>query len=230
MTVRTEYASQDEIDPDTTPISILPPSKPNKGQMKILKASSLPLVAVLNARSCYNKPDNLKKFLNELGIEVAIISETWEREELSLENLLQMENYKVHSYRRPKVKARKQPGGLCAIIYKETRFRATKLNIHVPNGVEACWIILKPMNDSDLIENIAIASIYVSPTSHYKTVSINHIIYTIHLLRAQYDNRINYLIAGDLNRLKIDHILDSYGPLRQIITAATRQSAILESS
>ena len=156
--VLTEYASQDEIDPDTTPISIPPRSKPNKGQRKILKASSLPLVAVLNARSCYNKPENLKKFLNELGTEVGIVSETWEREELSLENVLQMGNYKVHSYRRPKAKARKQPGGSCAIIDKETRFRATKLNIHVPNGVEACWIILKPMNGSDLIENIAIGS------------------------------------------------------------------------
>ena len=79
-----------------------------------------------------------------------------------------------------------------------------------------------------MIENIAIASIYVSPSSVYKTASINHIIDTIHLLRAQYDNKINYLIGGDLNRLKINCILDCYGPLRQIITSATRDSAILE--
>ena len=48
------------------------------------------------------------------------------------------------------------------------------------------------------------------------------------MLRSQYDNRINYLIGGDLNKLKIDRILESYGPLRQIITTATRDSAILE--
>ena len=89
-------------------------------------------------------------------------------------------------------------------------------------------MLLKPVEKNDLIENIALASIYVSPTSVYKTASINHIIDTIHLLRAQYDNKINYLIAGDVNRLKIDQILDSYGPLRQIITSATRNSAILE--
>ena len=87
---------------------------------------------------------------------------------------------------------------------------------------------MKPINQSDLIQNIAIGSIYVSPNSVYKTASINHIIDTIHLLRAQYDNRINYLIAGDLNRVKVDKILDSYGPLRQIITASTRKSAILD--
>ena len=170
--------------------------------MQILSASSLPLVAVLNARSIYNKADNFKNLMNELRIEVGIVSESWEREELSLEKLLNMHNYNFHSYKREKVKAKKQPGGSCAIIYKETRFRATKLYVPVPKGVEACWLLLKPISKSDRIENIAIASIYVSPTSVYKTASINHIIDTIHLLRAQYDNKINYLIGGDVNRLK----------------------------
>ena len=69
---------------------------------------------------------------------------------------------------------------------------------------------------------------YVSPNSVYKTATINHIIDTIHILRAKYDNKINYLIGGDLNRLKINRILDSYGPLRQIISVPTRHSATLE--
>ena len=55
--------------------------------MKILQASTLPLVAVLNARSLYNKPENFKTFLNEMGIELSIVAETWEREEISLETL-----------------------------------------------------------------------------------------------------------------------------------------------
>ena len=66
--IATEYASQDEIDPDTTPIQF-PTSQPiSKRKRKILKASSLPLVAVLNARSAYNKTENIKKFVNELGM------------------------------------------------------------------------------------------------------------------------------------------------------------------
>ena len=91
----TDYASQDEIDPDTTPIKFPPAENMNHRKKKIVKASSLPLVAVLNARSAYNKSENLKNFLNELGIEVAMILETWEREELSLENLLQLPIYKL---------------------------------------------------------------------------------------------------------------------------------------
>ena len=89
-------------------------------------------------------------------------------------------------------------------------------------------MVLKPLDKNDFIENIAIGSIYVSPTSKYKTATINHIIDTIHLLRSQYDNRINYLVAGDLNKLKVDRILDSYGPLRQIICSLLHKSAILE--
>ena len=59
--------------------------------------------------------------MKELGVEVGIVAETWEREEISLQNLLKMQNFKIHSYKRPKVKAKKQPGGACAIIYNETQ-------------------------------------------------------------------------------------------------------------
>ena len=55
----TEYASQDEIDPDTTPIKFPSTENMNHRKKKIVKASSLPLVAVINARSAYNKPENL---------------------------------------------------------------------------------------------------------------------------------------------------------------------------
>ena len=75
-----------------------------------------------------------------------------------------MSNYKVHSYARSKVKANRQPGGGCAIVYNENRFTATKLSISVPNGVEACWLALKPEAKNDMIENIVIGSIYVSPS------------------------------------------------------------------
>ena len=157
-----------------------------------------------------------------------LVSEKWEHEDKPLTELLNMNNYTIHSHRRTKKKANTQPGGACALVYNESRFQVTKLDIYVPKGVEACWTVFKPLNKTDLIENIAIASIYVSPNSVYKTATINHIIDTIHLLRAKYDNRINYIIGGDLNKLKIDKILESYGPLRQIITDPTRQSAILE--
>ena len=221
-----EVDTDEEIDPQTTPITLTPPPQHKKNR-KIRKASSLPLVSVMNVRSLYNKPENFKTLVKELGLEASIISETWEREEMSLQALLG-QNFKIHSYKREKSKAKKQPGGGCAIVYNENRFKGTKLDIFVPKGVEACWLMLKPITHEHSIENIAMAAIYVSPNSKFKTATINHVIDTIHLIRAQHDNRVNFLIGGDLNQLKIDRILDAYGPLKQLITFGTRKSAILE--
>ena len=49
----TEFDTDDEIDPATDPISITPPAKMNKRNANILKASTLPLISVLNARTLY---------------------------------------------------------------------------------------------------------------------------------------------------------------------------------
>ena len=87
------------------------------------------------------------------------------------------------------MKANTQPGGDCALVYNENRFEVKHLNIHVPKGLEACWSVFKPKNKTDIIEHIAIASVYVSPNSVYKTATINHIIDAIHLLIARYDKR-----------------------------------------
>ena len=57
--------------------------------MTILKASSLPLVAVLNARSLYNKHGSFK-----------IISEMWERKIQPLDKLLKMTAITILSYCR----------------------------------------------------------------------------------------------------------------------------------
>ena len=140
----TIYSTDDEIDPDSDPICISPAVKPNKRKLKVLKASSLPLIALMNARSLYNKAGNFKKFMTELGIEAAIVSETWEREDQPLDKLLDLRNYKIHSHRRTKVKANRQPGGACALVYNENRFEVTNLDIHIPKGVEACWSVFKP--------------------------------------------------------------------------------------
>ena len=87
-----EYDTEDELEPERSPISVSPVSKPNRRTLKILQASSLPLISVLNCRSLYNKNENFKSLLNELGIEAAIVSESWEREEYPLEKLLGLSN------------------------------------------------------------------------------------------------------------------------------------------
>ena len=93
-TSETSYATEDEIDsfPSPAKLTIIPQSNhPSiqpvkleiKKSSKIESASTLPLISVMNARSLYQKRNNFKTLVNELGLELAIVSETWEREELS---------------------------------------------------------------------------------------------------------------------------------------------------
>ena len=78
------------------------------------------------------------------------------------------------------------------------------------------------------VKRIAVGSIYVSPRSQFKPETIDHIIETIHLLRAKFDNEVHFCIGGDFNRLNISDILECYGGLRQIVSVSTRKSATLE--
>ena len=64
--------------------------------------------------------------------------------------------------------------------------------------------------------------------SQVKQETIDHIIETIHLMRAKYDNDINFIIGGDFNRLDINDILESYGGLKQIVSVPNRKSATLQ--
>ena len=119
-----------------------------------------------------------------------------------------------------------------SIIYNESRFSISDPEIIVPENIEAVWCLLTPQvsvkQQKMKVKRIAIGSIYVSPRSKHKGDIIEHIIETIHVLRAKHDNEIEFLIGGDFNRLQINDILDCYGGLRQLVSIPTRKSAILE--
>ena len=95
---------------------------------------------MLNARSVYNKKENLKKLLKETGSEINLISETWERKRINLETLLAPTQFKSISYARSK-----RPGGGCAIIYNDARFKVSKLEVSIPDGVEAVYGLFVPI-------------------------------------------------------------------------------------
>ena len=97
-------------------------------------------------------------------------------------------------------------------------------------GVKACWALLSPISPNPLhkVKKVVVGSFYVSPKSQYKDETIDYIIQSIHFLRSKFDNNVSFLLGGDLNRLKIEPILDCYGALKQIITVPTREGATLE--
>ena len=228
------YATEDEAFSDPIPVSLspAPDQQVTQGQPIRLEVnlngqpSPLPLCLILNARSVFNKADNLIELLSRVGPDLTLISESWEREKKRLNTVLTGQFKSVSYYRKGK-----SPGGGCAIIYNETRFSVNSLDIQVPNGVECVWALFTPKS-SDLkmlkVKRIAVGSFYISPRSQYKNETIEHIIQSIHILRAKYDNQLNFLLGGDFNRVDINDILDSYGALKSIISVSTRKSATLE--
>ena len=116
------------------------------------------------------------------------------------------------------------------ISANDTRtFSVTNLEIAAPEEIESCWALVVPKSSSNLrIKRIAVGSYYVSPRSRHKDEFIEHIIGSIHQLRAKYENDVSFLVGGDFNRLEISEILDSYGALKQIISVPTRKTATLE--
>ena len=98
--------------------------------------------------------------------------------------------------------------------------------------MECVWALCTPkqtlVQNGQTVKRIAIGSYYVSPKARNKQDIIEHIIDSIHTLRAKYNNEVNFLISGDFNRLDISDILDCYGAIKQICSVPTRNSATLE--
>ena len=167
--------------------------------------------------------------LSQIGPDITLVSETWERQKFNLDRLISSNQVKVISYKRQQV-GNRQPGGGCAIVYNENKFRVSEIELFLPEGVEACWALFTPKSSSPQyrVKRIAAGTFYIAPNSKFKDKTIEHIIESIHIIRAMYDNDVHFLLGGDLNRVNINRILDSYGALKQIVSIPTRNSATLE--
>ena len=253
--VDTSFTSIDsDKEVDSEPIrAVLVPAQLQPGQPFALDVdasgnidapSSLPLTMVANFRSAYNKRDNIRKSLNTLGLDILIASESWERPRLPLEELLNTPHYKVLSYCRGReVPAIRQggkhdgkpypgkTGGGAAILFNKHRFNVIDQEIGVPAGVEAVWCVLAPCRLDDNLQRvrrICVGSIYIAPRSPFKSETVDHVIHTIHMVRAKYNNEIHFMISGDFNRVGTQDILNSYGALQQMCSVATRKGATLQ--
>ena len=190
-------------------------------------SSNLPLCLLINARSVYNKEKNLCEMLREIGPDFSIITETFEREKKQLSDVIKSREFQYFSYFRKN----RSPGGGCAIVYNQNRFSVTSLEMTVKQEIETCWALVVPKSEginTKRVKRIAVGAYYISPRSKFKQEVIEHIIDTIHLLRARYNNDVNFIIAGDFNRVDTSDVLDSYGALQSIVSVPTRKSATLE--
>ena len=187
------------------------------------QALVLPTICNINPRSIYNKLQEFITFVEEEKVDCAFLSESWERENLSLNEVIKIENYKVVA----NVSQRKGLGGRPAIIVNERKYdiiEATNSIVQIPWGVEAVWAILIPksVNHNSKIQAIACCAFYLQPGLKNRTLLLDHFSDAYNVLGAKYPNGLEFIIAGDANRLKLDAILNLNPKFSQIVRDPTR--------
>ena len=191
----------------------------------IYQASNLPIVININPRSIYNKTEDFKLVLEQYVADIVCLSETWERENLSLEELLNLEDsFSVIS----NVKQRDFAGGKPAILVNKAKFNVTKLcpdPVTVPVGVEAVWALVshKNTNHKSRVKYIAVCSLYYrGPKSTTKQELFDHVAQTFYYLKSKYGKGLEFIISGDTNRLNLVPILNLSPDLQQVVKVPTR--------
>ena len=184
----------------------------------------LPVIMNINPRSIYNKTDEFSLLIDQYQADVICMSESWERDNLSLEELLNLDGYRILS----NVKQRDFKGGKPAILVNEEKYFVKPLcpePITVPVGVECVWALITPKHISpqSRVKYIAVAAIYYrGPKSTQKDELFDHIAESFHFLSSKYGSSIHFVIAGDTNRLNLSPITNLSPNLKQEVKVPTR--------
>ena len=99
----------------------------------MFQALNLPILANINPRSVYNKVDEFHTFVEEEEVDLVFMSESWEREELTLDEIINLEDHTIIS----NVHQRRGKGGRPAIIVNDKKFIGENItkNSSKSNGV-----------------------------------------------------------------------------------------------
>ena len=188
-----------------------------------MSATEVPTCRNLNPRSIYNKVIEFITLIKEEQVHCVFLSESWERPEFNLSQLINIEDYRVISNPHQ----RHGIGGRRALIVN-TKFyhvkNSTNTLITIPWGCEAVWALLTPKNvtSASKIQRIALCSLYCKPNSRTKTKLLDHISQVHSILSAKYQNGLHFIFAGDTNDLKLESILLLDPRMRQLVKGITR--------
>ena len=199
-----------------------------KRSKKVGQALELPTCMNINPRSVYNKPEELKAMINEEEIDVTFISESWERQNFTLQQLLHdlEEDYEIIS--NPFSRTDGRQGGRPAIIIRRDKYRIKNLTntiVNIPWKIEATWASITPKNvtQDSLIKKIILCSFYYpGPHSKIKTLLLDHINQTFHLLTAKYGEGLHFILGADSNQLDLSSILNLTPNMKHHVRTPTR--------
>ena len=170
-----------------------------------------------------NKTEEGRALILEEQIDVLFLSESHEREDMTLEQAINLENYEIIS----SMNQRKEKGGRPALVINKDKYFVRNLTntvVDIPWGVEAMWAVISPKNVSSQskIKHIVLCSFYSKPDSKKKTLLLNHISQTFHQLGNKYGDGVEWIMCADSNHLNLDSILRLCPEMRQVVTSPTR--------
>ena len=184
-----------------------------------LSTVSLPSLLLCNARSLCNKLEELECRLIHSKSDIAIVSETWFKDNDTAESI-DIDRFTTYSHPR----VGKVGGGVA--IYVNNKISSKRLDIAVPPELECMWIHTRPHKLPRSVPSIAICAVYFPPKSPHADLLINHLIESVDALRVKSPD-IGLLICGDLNHLEVDGLCKSHR-LKQIVKNPTRGNNILD--
>ena len=175
--------------------------------------------------------EEFHNFVEQEEIDLLFMSESWEREYLTLDQIIRLDNHTIIS----NVSQRTGTGGRPAIFANSDKFEVqnvTNTLVQIPWVVEAVWCVLTPKNISNdsKIQKIACCALYSKPNSKKKTLLLDHISDAYNVLKTKFGRGLHFVLAGDTNDLKLDSILSLDPNFSQIVQKWTRMDppAILD--
>ena len=133
-----------------------------------MESLSAPRLSLYNVRSAWAKWDSIGEDITMRATDISFLAEVWEKAEnkqhqKSIESMLEIKGIKCVSTPQPGLRR----GGGTALACSQEQFLLTKLNIHIPKPLEACFAIVKPKKPTGKAYKYICGSIYSPPKSKF---------------------------------------------------------------
>ena len=197
--------------------------------------SSMPTVAIFNARSLFPKLTSLITDIKERSVDICCVSEIWEdnkkkrkrkrrrrSQRFRIEEMLELEGIQYISTPR-----RNRRGGGAAIAVCLENFTVSKLNVNIPSNVETVWGMIKPKLPNSLFPSYIVCSFYSPPNLRRNHALVNHLTVTLQNLMNIHRNSGIYL-CGDRNNIDIQTLTAIDPSLHQVVSFPTHGPNILD--
>ena len=189
------------------------------------KSLDLPTIMCLNPRSLYGRTEYLADIIREYQVDVACISESWNRDNNPLTDIINIDNHRLYM----NVKQRSQRGGKPGIIVNEAKYivkQPCPSLFTVPSNIEATWLIIRPRNKqlrTKEVDYLAICSYYYSKLVTNSIEDLyDHFAEAFNVIQTKYGRNIQYAFCGDSNRLDLDPIINLSPGFQQVVKVPTR--------